>query len=766
MKKHYSFSILLFITFFYQIHLYSHPWPTISVRIDGSTDRREEVDPVAEMTHNGIQEVRNRLRANSSAPAATQKQTQTKNDGHFSNEYKKQLENYTAAKFQQHFEKFVSFDLSSITSEDAAFVFSHYDFYQYEAFLRYARNIPGWAEHIKELYEKLKNDEQFAKSTRELPGYQSTFWEGLRKVCLMKSRFYKDVEREYNRILQQEKIYAEQVASCVEQTRNIILQQNRPPLLQSIWFERAKLDCRNLIEDFESLIPSTTKIPEINTLVVFGKECSEIALNHCYENLELAQRHYARATAIYKTILEEKRRRWYNLQSITIAQNYAKHKGILIPDQYAFRPETEIQYIINTELITTLNEATPIFKYANNTCVDALASHLILATSSAHEANNKNLLLQACALSDYSDAISQVGQRFIDFLNSGCEFAQHIVRGGIHGIVEGGVQYVADWKQCITNPPAALRAYYHALKSAGWALSKVVQTIRHPLINGPKIAALSKHLFEEARKNPELATKNVTSFLSQCLVSKKLDPKLFAQGSALASHVQKEFENLKKVADETGKLKNVIAPISTIVEKAQKIEITLNNYKNLTLQEFEKLTEKLPKFLRNNKTYQEFSDLKQKSPHVTDYNYVHIFHGEMQKAKDGNIRLLKGMHTKDGFEEFVRHSKIPRDQFHIEELANGVIRVKMPRNAFHSNKLADKASTYLSNGELLESVKTLWPSHYTPQQILEEAHSIIQNPLNKTKRFEYIGSTKDNIKIKVWVDEKGSILTALPTWEQ
>jgi len=124
------------------------------------------------------------------------------------------------------------------------------------------------------------------------------------------------------------------------------------------------------------------------------------------------------------------------------------------------------------------------------------------------------------------------------------------------------------------------------------------------------------------------------------------------------------------------------------------------------------------------------------------------------------------MHTEEAFKEFKKVANLADDAFKVEKLENGVTRIICPEHAFiHKDKW--KAATVVNNsGEKIEGAKTLWPAHYTPDDIAEAAKEILSNPMNKVKNGEFIGKTSKGITTKIYLTPEGNIATAFPLWNQ
>jgi hypothetical protein len=162
---------------------------------------------------------------------------------------------------------------------------------------------------------------------------------------------------------------------------------------------------------------------------------------------------------------------------------------------------------------------------------------------------------------------------------------------------------------------------------------------------------------------------------------------------------------------------------------------------------------------------------------------IHVVKGNYQIAADGSRKLVSGMHTKLGFENFLKLNQNAGKTFSIQNvteftaerieaggsilsqtLDNGVRRIQLPRDAWVNAKAYDSAVAFTEGGQRLKGVKSLWPESYDIQKIGDITNRIVES--NPAVRNDLIEATVDGIKINVRVDEAGKVITSYPAWKQ
>ena len=65
----------------------------------------------------------------------------------------------------------------------------------------------------------------------------------------------------------------------------------------------------------------------------------------------------------------------------------------------------------------------------------------------------------------------------------------------------------------------------------------------------------------------------------------------------------------------------------------------------------------------------------------------------------------------------------------------------------------------------MQGVKTLWPSHYKPIDVVRAVKEVMADPKNLYKENAYCGYANDGIKTMAYLDPNGNILSAFPCWD-
>ena len=162
---------------------------------------------------------------------------------------------------------------------------------------------------------------------------------------------------------------------------------------------------------------------------------------------------------------------------------------------------------------------------------------------------------------------------------------------------------------------------------------------------------------------------------------------------------------------------------------------------------------------------------------------LHVAKGEYKVAADGTRQLVSGMHTKPGFDHFLKMNQSAGKTFSIQNvteftaeriesggtilsqtLDNGVKRIQLPRDAWANARAYDSAVAYTEGGQRLKGVKSLWPESYDIQKIGDITTRLVE--AHPSVRSDLIEATVDGIKINVRVDEAGKVITSYPAWKQ
>lgn len=107
----------------------------------------------------------------------------------------------------------------------------------------------------------------------------------------------------------------------------------------------------------------------------------------------------------------------------------------------------------------------------------------------------------------------------------------------------------------------------------------------------------------------------------------------------------------------------------------------------------------------------------------------------------------------------------------IEDLGNGVTLVRFPRRAFVKSKFWKDAAANYSSGEVIEGVKTFWPKHFKPTNIIQIGEEQLFNPdcLVKVKPGgSKVFETRLNngLKIRGTLSPVGEINSIYPSFTQ
>lgn len=694
-------------------------------------------------------------------PPITQAPDNTSHDNSssFTDVYQKVSRYKTPQEFNNHFHVPVHY-----TYWQTEKIFDSVGFYQYEPFLKMARTVDEWDDNIDELYKKLLIDHDYAQATREFEGYQSTFREGLRWFLQQKSRFHEDVEREYERIQKEkdEQLYKKRVfikEMCETARKN--KEQLRLKLRgqREVDSEAYYKKCEEIKNDLDAVTLIAEKNSELKELVELGKESIKESLEFDAEhNDEYAKRTFIRALTIQEAILDNHSNFCSKYSINSDIKNYAQQQNISLSPFDEFSGN-RFQQLLVEEVATSLETAAPLFQYTqSNLCADSIASHLLLVAQRTCIASKRHEMRKAIALSDYGDSIAKVGRNFVNFLTSGYETIEPWIVGGVKGAASGAIQYAEQWGQLITNPPAALLEYWHSIKTAGWALTKVAQVIYNPAAYEDRLTKLYENFRAYARKNPEDASSRITSFLSQIFLCRKLDPKFFNACGILKSRLLKEAEAVKNAAEKSKKLQKVLAPISSVVETAHEYHLHIHSavqkYKHLTYEQCRQVYDKCASFYRKTEmnTLEQFAELRKNCPWVSPDTFIHLNLGHFKKIEGGLEKLASGLHFEDNFQKLASHFKWIEGAHYIER--------NLPNNIIQRTLLGH----IMANGK--NKTKTFFPLGYQKEKAFSEAIRLSSDPKNFVKMkgnlkvFE--GIADGNIKLIIHLNPDNSLNTFFP----
>lgn len=157
--------------------------------------------------------------------------------------------------------------------------------------------------------------------------------------------------------------------------------------------------------------------------------------------------------------------------------------------------------------------------------------------------------------------------------------------------------------------------------------------------------------------------------------------------------------------------------------------------------------------------------------------------GNYRVFGDGTRRLVSGMHTNLGFDNFIRLNGQVGKNYNIrnvtefraerieaggdilsQTLPNGVRRLQLPRDAWANADSFGDAIAFTESGQRLRGIKSLWPDSYTVQKIGDITARVVE--ANPTVRNGLIEATVDGVKVNVRVDSAGKVLTSYPAWRQ
>jgi len=162
--------------------------------------------------------------------------------------------------------------------------------------------------------------------------------------------------------------------------------------------------------------------------------------------------------------------------------------------------------------------------------------------------------------------------------------------------------------------------------------------------------------------------------------------------------------------------------------------------------------------------------------------YNHIIFGDY-KLKDGWYKLIKGLHTEQGLDNFIKINKLMGKVYgkqqvnifdgsnisgniYIETLSNGVKRVQLPRDAWVLKEAWKNSSVKDPRVSVrLKGVKTFWPDSFTISDIQNAYLAVIKQ--NKGNLNGTIFGNYKNIKVTVHMDmNTKKVTSSYPDWIQ
>ncbi len=163
---------------------------------------------------------------------------------------------------------------------------------------------------------------------------------------------------------------------------------------------------------------------------------------------------------------------------------------------------------------------------------------------------------------------------------------------------------------------------------------------------------------------------------------------------------------------------------------------------------------------------------------------VHIVKGEYKVATDGTTQLISGMHTKLGFDNFLKLNQNAGKTYSIrnvteftserieaggeilsQTLENGVRRVQLPRDAWANGDAVNSAIAFSESGQRLKGVKSLFPESWDVAKITEATNTIVSSP-SSVISDRSIEGIYDGVKMKVFIEANGKVATSFPSWRQ
>ena len=497
-----------------------------------------------------------------------------------------------------------------------------------------------------------------------------------------------------------------------------------------------------------------------------------------------------RTIAIFKTLASNSEISCQNYELNNLAKNYLP-KYAMDPNELTSLQGDSVQQNIHKELVDILNNTSELYHAFEKVSHVSSLSTVIFRTSQAIDKCNKDKEYErAYSLSDFCYKMFDVGKKLslsiFKGAKEGLDRFSDASRKTIETLMDAVFKYPEE------TADAILTGIENAIGSAALFLAKslVLMTIDEPefcrrqveIVDKiyEKINAVTEQVIERFRGEPvEKIVEESTSFLTETLLSSLAGYVLVGKAAQVAKAVAEIFgivENEIVFASATKfknkKAKNIAMPVKNIFEKAGKITQLAAESGPQKINTAIKSIQKVPAILDLEPSVEECVRLVSLNENWNLKGLVHACKGNfrsVEKVINGRLQekgLISGMHTEKAFEHFKKVCNFKDELFKVEKLNNGVTRIICPREVFVNNNRWKNAYETLANGEKICGIKTLWPADYTPKDILEAAQEIISNPENYIKNGKYCGITKNRIRARVYLNEKGKIVSPFPHWNQ
>lgn len=153
---------------------------------------------------------------------------------------------------------------------------------------------------------------------------------------------------------------------------------------------------------------------------------------------------------------------------------------------------------------------------------------------------------------------------------------------------------------------------------------------------------------------------------------------------------------------------------------------------------------------------------------LSPYAKKHIWQGEIRISHDKTkIRIDGGLHTQEGLKNYLAQAPLENAPVSREMLSNGVERVVFPDSALTKGEI-NKISLAAEGGFGMRNGKSLFPAHWTPEQIdtavhrtVHEGRVVYQDAKGMKKEIVHEGVT-----VIVNFGKDGKPNSAFPNWIQ
>ncbi|MDD9951231.1 MAG: pre-toxin TG domain-containing protein [Zetaproteobacteria bacterium] len=168
---------------------------------------------------------------------------------------------------------------------------------------------------------------------------------------------------------------------------------------------------------------------------------------------------------------------------------------------------------------------------------------------------------------------------------------------------------------------------------------------------------------------------------------------------------------------------------------------------------------------------------------LKEIDLVHVVKGEFEeRAADGVFALKSGMHTVEGFDEFLALSRLSGKTYEIKEvteftleripeggpilrkvLLNGVTQLQLPRDSFINGKTYGRTIVSTPDkSRKIYGVKSIWPETYSAEKISKISRELVDR--NPDVVSNTITGNIGGVDIVVRVNDFGKITTSYPKW--